>query len=79
VGAGGVEQVDSVGGDLRSMREAVSELIARGCSMPCSTSAQAFTQIVPAASRFQIALDKLLPVLDSSRSDVRDAAYSLFT
>lgn len=45
----------------------VSHLLSRGYSLPCSTAAQAFTQLVQPTARFQLALDALLPLLDSSR------------
>lgn len=47
-----------------------SLLAARAHSWSCSTTAQAFTQTVQPTSRFQIALDVLLPILDT-HIDVR--------
>jgi len=46
-------------------RASVSHLLTQAYSLPCSTATQAFTQIVQPTSRFQVALDVLLPVLDS--------------
>ena len=50
---------------------AVEQLLARGHSLPCSTAAQAFQQMVQPTLRFQLALDVLLPILSSPRSEVR--------
>ncbi|KAJ3567268.1 hypothetical protein NP233_g6480 [Leucocoprinus birnbaumii] len=46
----------------------VSHLLSRAYSLPCSTAAQAFAQLVQPTSRFQLALDALLPLLDSAKS-----------
>ncbi|KAF5354463.1 hypothetical protein D9758_012410 [Tetrapyrgos nigripes] len=46
------------------VRASVSHLLTRAYSLPCSTTAQAFMQIVQPTSRFQLALDVLLPLLD---------------
>lgn len=46
-------------------KASVSHLLSRALSLPCSTAAQAFTQLVQPTSRFQVALDVLLPLLDS--------------
>ena len=51
------------------LRSSVVQLLARAQSLPCSAAAQSFTQLVPPLSRFQLALDVVLPVLDS-RVDV---------
>ncbi|KZT05250.1 uncharacterized protein LAESUDRAFT_737602 [Laetiporus sulphureus 93-53] len=51
---------------VESARASVHQLLARAYSLPCSTAMQAFTQLVPISSRFQVALDVLLPLLDSS-------------
>ncbi|EKM76655.1 hypothetical protein AGABI1DRAFT_44725 [Agaricus bisporus var. burnettii JB137-S8] len=48
----------------------VSHLLSRGYSLPCSTAAQAFTQLVQPTARFQLALDALLPLLDSQSRGV---------
>jgi hypothetical protein len=42
----------------------VSHLLSKAYSLPCSTAAQAFNQLVQPTSRFQLALDALLPRLD---------------
>src|SRR6266567_4310563 len=49
-----------------SIRASVSHLLTRAFSLPCSTAASAFTQLVQPTSRFQLALDALLPLLDSN-------------
>lgn len=49
-----------------SIRASVSHLLTRAFSLPCSTAALAFTQLVQPTSRFQLALDALLPLLDSN-------------
>jgi hypothetical protein len=46
------------------IRVSVGHLLSRAYSLPCSTAAQAFTQLVQPTSRFQLALDALLPLLD---------------
>ncbi|KAH9476626.1 hypothetical protein JR316_0010539 [Psilocybe cubensis] len=51
-----------------SIRASVNHLLARAFSLPCSTAALAFTQLVQPTSRFQLALDALLPILDSNTS-----------
>ncbi|KAF8891036.1 hypothetical protein BD779DRAFT_1437974 [Infundibulicybe gibba] len=45
-------------------RTSVGHLLSRAYSLPCSTAAQAFTQLVQPTARFQLALDVLLPLLD---------------
>ncbi|KAH9948509.1 hypothetical protein B0H21DRAFT_237967 [Amylocystis lapponica] len=47
------------------VRASVSHLLSRAYTLPCSTAAQAFTQLVQPTSRFQVALDVLLPLLES--------------
>ncbi|KDQ50785.1 hypothetical protein JAAARDRAFT_141358 [Jaapia argillacea MUCL 33604] len=47
------------------LRASVSHLLSRAYGLPCSTAAQAFVQLVQPTSRFQLALDALLPILDS--------------
>ncbi|KAJ4485351.1 hypothetical protein J3R30DRAFT_3438969 [Lentinula aciculospora] len=42
----------------------IRHLLSRALSLPCSTAAQAFTQLVQPTLRFQVALDALLPLLD---------------
>lgn len=46
----------------------VSHLLTRAYSLPCSTAAQAFSGLVQPIARFQLALDALLPLLDSAKS-----------
>ena len=48
----------------------VGHLLSKACSNTCSTAAQAFAQLVQPTARFQLALDALLPILDSPRSEV---------
>ncbi|PPQ78568.1 hypothetical protein CVT25_011779 [Psilocybe cyanescens] len=69
-----------------SIRASVNHLLARAFSLPCSTAALAFTQLVQPTSRFQLALDALLPILDSNTSAelaqrilVSFILYSLYT
>lgn len=42
----------------------VSDLLSKTYSLPCSAAAQAFSQIAEQTSRFQLALNVLLPHLD---------------
>ncbi len=46
------------------VRASVGHLLSRAYTLPCSTAAQAFIQLVQPTSRFQLALDVLLPLLD---------------
>ncbi|KAG6332613.1 hypothetical protein ID866_6476 [Astraeus odoratus] len=55
-------QIDS--GD--PVRASVAHLLVRAYTLPCSTAAQAFLQLVQPTARFQLALDALLPLLNSS-------------
>ncbi|KAK0451208.1 uncharacterized protein EV420DRAFT_1561488 [Desarmillaria tabescens] len=50
------------------VRASVGHLLSRAYSLPCSTAAQAFIQLVQPTSRFQLALDVLLPLLDPNTS-----------
>ena len=50
--------------DGASARASVVHLLSRAYSLPCSTAVQAFLQLVQPTSRFQLALDVLLPLLD---------------
>ena len=43
----------------------VAHLLAGAFTTPCSTAAHNFVQIVPPLSRFQLALDVLMPMLDA--------------
>ena len=47
------------------LRLSVAHLLSGAQSLPCSATAQSFTQLVPPISRFQLALDLVLPILDS--------------
>ncbi|KIK66064.1 hypothetical protein GYMLUDRAFT_55925 [Collybiopsis luxurians FD-317 M1] len=49
---------------LDSVFTSVHHLLSRALSLPCSTAAQAFTQLVQPTLRFQLALDVLLPLLE---------------
>ncbi|TFK50605.1 hypothetical protein OE88DRAFT_275862 [Heliocybe sulcata] len=65
-------------------RTSVGHLLQRAYTLPCSTAAQAFTQLVQPTSRFQLALDALLPVLDArveleQRILVSYILFSLYT
>ena len=46
-------------------RASVTHLLAGAFSTPCSTAAHTFVQTVPPLSRFQLALDVLMPMLDA--------------
>ncbi|KAI0315020.1 hypothetical protein OF83DRAFT_1164967 [Amylostereum chailletii] len=59
-----------------------THLLTRGYTLPCSTAAQAFQQMVQPSSRFQLALDALLPILSSPRSELSHrilVAYILYS
>ena len=47
-----------------SIRTSVAQLLSQAHNLPCSKAAQAFSQLLPHISRFQLALDALLPSLD---------------
>lgn len=51
---------------MDTVKASVGHLLTRAFSLPCSTAALAFTQLVQPISRFQLALDALLPLLDSN-------------
>lgn len=55
-------------GAADQVHASVSHLLTRAHSLPCSTAAQAFAQLVQPTARFQLALDALLPLLDSTKS-----------
>lgn len=48
------------------VRASVGHLLSKAHNLPCSTAAQAFNQLVQPTSRFQLALDALLPILESN-------------
>lgn len=48
------------------VRASVAHLLAHADTLPCSTAAQAFFQLVQPTARFQLALDALLPLLNPS-------------
>lgn len=50
------------------VRASVGHLLSKAYTLPCSTAAQAFAQLVQPTSRFQLALDALLPLLDPPAS-----------
>ncbi|KAG6811721.1 hypothetical protein H0H92_006122 [Tricholoma furcatifolium] len=54
-------QMTSMGDPVRA---SVKHLLSKAFTLPCSTAAQAYIQIVQPTSRFQLALDALLPMLD---------------
>ncbi|KAF6749885.1 hypothetical protein DFP72DRAFT_911972 [Ephemerocybe angulata] len=47
-------------------RTSVNHLLSRAHALPCSKGALAFNQLVQPTARFQLALDALLPILDST-------------
>lgn len=60
----------------------VGHLLSKACSNTCTTAAQAFFQLVQPTARFQLALDALLPVLGSPRSELPQrilVAYILYS
>lgn len=60
----------------------VGHLLSKACFNTCSTAAQAFFQLVQPTARFQLALDALLPVLGSPRSELPQrilVAYILYS
>ncbi len=61
-------------GHADPLHTSVGHLLSKACSNTCSTAAQAFFQLVQPTARFQLALDALLPVLGSSRSEVSASA-----
>lgn len=52
-------------GPVDPLRSSVVHLLSRAHTLPCSTAAQSYMQLVPATSRFSLALDVLFPLLDS--------------
>ncbi|KAF9073976.1 hypothetical protein BDP27DRAFT_1416667 [Rhodocollybia butyracea] len=63
---------------LDSLLTSVRHLLSRALSLPCSTAAQTFTQLVQPTLRFQLALDALLPLLEGEleTSSSLDASIS---
>ncbi|KAH9064422.1 hypothetical protein EDB87DRAFT_1556702 [Lactarius vividus] len=60
----------------------VGHLLSKACTNTCYTAAQAFFQLVQPTARFQLALDALLPVLGSPRSELPQrilVAYILYS
>jgi len=56
----------------------VSHLLTRAYSLPCSTAAQAFAGLVQPIARFQLALDALLPLLNSAKSVEVSSLFFLY-
>ncbi|KAK7026775.1 hypothetical protein VNI00_007079 [Paramarasmius palmivorus] len=50
------------------VRAAVAHLFSKAYSLPCSTAAHSFANLVQPTSRFQLALDALLPILEQNTS-----------
>lgn len=46
-------------------RTSVTQLLNGACATPCSTAAATFVQTVPPLARFQLALEVLMPMLES--------------
>ncbi|KAI9509921.1 hypothetical protein F5148DRAFT_1183918 [Russula earlei] len=64
------------------LHASVGHLLSKACSNTCFTAAQAFVQLVQPTARFQLALDALLPILDSPRSELPQrilVAYILYS
>jgi hypothetical protein len=55
------------------LRASVTHLLARAYNIPCSAASQAFTQLVQPTSRFQLALEAILPLL-TGNNEVSDIA-----
>ena len=60
------------------LRASVTHLLARAYNLPCTAAAQAFTQLVQPMTRFQLALDALLPLL-SGNAEVRPVQHLGFS
>ena len=60
----------AIQGHVDPLYASVGHLLSKACSNTCFTAAQAFAQLVQPTARFQLALDALLPILDSPRSEV---------
>lgn len=58
------------------LNASVGHLLSKACSNTCFTAAQAFAQLVQPTARFRLALDALLPILDSARSEVSSIRFS---
>ncbi|KAJ8075496.1 hypothetical protein PM082_021126 [Marasmius tenuissimus] len=52
------------------VRAAVAHLLSKAYSLPCSTAAHSFANLVQPTSRFQLALDALLPILESNNASI---------
>lgn len=52
------------------LRVSAIHLLSRAHNLPCSSAAQAFSQLVQPTSRFQLALDALLPLLSTANTEV---------
>lgn len=62
-----------------ALQASVSRLLSRAYQIPCSTAAQAFNQLVQPTSRFQLALDSLLPLLEpGDRPEVEEKILVCF-
>lgn len=61
-----------------SIRASVAQLLSQAHNLPCSKVAQAFAQLLPHISRFQLALDALLPSLDEG-NEVCGCFYCSFS
>jgi hypothetical protein len=67
----------SAQGHTDPLYASVGHLLSKACSNTCFTAAQAFAQLVQPTARFQLALDALLPILDSQRSEVSEPLVAL--
>ncbi|KZP13985.1 hypothetical protein FIBSPDRAFT_752547 [Athelia psychrophila] len=52
------------------LRVSAIHLLSRAHNLPCSSAAQAFSQLVQPTSRFQLALDALLPLLSTANTEL---------
>lgn len=64
-----------------SIKASVTQLLSQAHNLPCSKAAQAFTKLLPHISRFQLALDALLPSLDEGNeaADRIISSYILYS
>ncbi|KAL0952944.1 hypothetical protein HGRIS_007158 [Hohenbuehelia grisea] len=59
------------------VQASVSHLLARAMSLPCSTAAQAFLQLIQPTERFRVALDALLPLLEVRAGNATDGTSAI--
>ncbi|KAJ7051274.1 hypothetical protein C8F01DRAFT_1175681 [Mycena amicta] len=62
----------SVAAGADDARGAVAHLITRASTYPCSAAPAAFSRLAQSTSTFQLALEALLPILDTQKGEVSD-------